>query len=565
MADKKVATGDWIGGEFVHQSWQTGVDRAVDPDGVPFGGGGGGWVDDGAVVRLDTIGDFVGIGTVTPIEKLHVAGAIVIGDYTALTPAAGTIRYAGGTSPGAFKGWDGVDWINLDESGGGGSGSLDDAYDLGRTITVDAGPMVLTSTSAQGLQINQSVAGNAVEIAQSAAGYAMDIACTGSGVNGIKIAVDDNSGCLYGELNDNGVLFAGVAKTSTRTVIPMAMLALDTGVTYTGFPIGLHINFTPGTITGPAATGIFLSGKPATGGLSSAITIDDQWNFGIICGSSTTISDNKTAFFGTSRWVGITYTPLSSPLHDIWNFSGVSRSGKTAQYNFVTGESTADNSGSIVFYTGNASTGGSGRFSAATGSGSVSGEMEFITGTGSYAPFGLEDLTTGFIRLETGASTAGVSTSKALTGRIELRTGFNPYWYSGPIRLVTGDVTPGSTFPYPETGEITLTTGDGSNAHSGNIKLTTGTATGTGVRGAIGIIGREVFIGGYDTATGNTTMRFATAFGVTSGPRIGTGSAAPTVGLNPPNSNGYPDGSLFIQTGAGGALWQARSNVWVSI
>jgi hypothetical protein len=39
-------------------------------------GSGGGWVDDGAVVRLESIGDSVGIGTAGPGDKLDVAGHI---------------------------------------------------------------------------------------------------------------------------------------------------------------------------------------------------------------------------------------------------------------------------------------------------------------------------------------------------------------------------------------------------------------------------------------------------------------------------------------------------------
>ena len=38
--------------------------------------GGGGWVDDGTVVRLETSTDYVGIGTTTPAEKLDVSGNI---------------------------------------------------------------------------------------------------------------------------------------------------------------------------------------------------------------------------------------------------------------------------------------------------------------------------------------------------------------------------------------------------------------------------------------------------------------------------------------------------------
>ncbi len=40
------------------------------------GGGAGGWVDDGANVRLETAADKVGIGTSSPATKLHVTGAI---------------------------------------------------------------------------------------------------------------------------------------------------------------------------------------------------------------------------------------------------------------------------------------------------------------------------------------------------------------------------------------------------------------------------------------------------------------------------------------------------------
>jgi len=40
------------------------------------GGGGGGWSDDGSVVRLTTPGDSVGIGTADPTEKLEVSGKL---------------------------------------------------------------------------------------------------------------------------------------------------------------------------------------------------------------------------------------------------------------------------------------------------------------------------------------------------------------------------------------------------------------------------------------------------------------------------------------------------------
>jgi hypothetical protein len=46
------------------------------PVAVPFGAGnGGGWTDDGAVVRLTTSSDKVGVGTTSPEAKLHVDGS----------------------------------------------------------------------------------------------------------------------------------------------------------------------------------------------------------------------------------------------------------------------------------------------------------------------------------------------------------------------------------------------------------------------------------------------------------------------------------------------------------
>ena len=39
MAVKRVATGNWVDGEFRHDEWVTGVDTVGDPDGAPIGGG----------------------------------------------------------------------------------------------------------------------------------------------------------------------------------------------------------------------------------------------------------------------------------------------------------------------------------------------------------------------------------------------------------------------------------------------------------------------------------------------------------------------------------------------
>ena len=48
------------------------------------GGGGGGWIDDGTVVRLESSSDSVGIGTTEPTAELHVEGDAYISDILAI-------------------------------------------------------------------------------------------------------------------------------------------------------------------------------------------------------------------------------------------------------------------------------------------------------------------------------------------------------------------------------------------------------------------------------------------------------------------------------------------------
>jgi len=67
-------------------------------------GGANGWVDDGANVRLDTIGDSVGIGTATPSTKLEVVGSVKATAFTSASPlllqTAGTTRIFASDSTG---------------------------------------------------------------------------------------------------------------------------------------------------------------------------------------------------------------------------------------------------------------------------------------------------------------------------------------------------------------------------------------------------------------------------------------------------------------------------------
>jgi hypothetical protein len=65
----------------------------------PSGGGaGGGWTDDGAIVRLTTAGDKVGIGTASPAGKLQIEGAGIITTQILSTDSAASLEIARGAS-----------------------------------------------------------------------------------------------------------------------------------------------------------------------------------------------------------------------------------------------------------------------------------------------------------------------------------------------------------------------------------------------------------------------------------------------------------------------------------
>lgn len=63
-------------GSYVYQALRS--DTAAYALAAPGGGSGGGWADDGTVIRLETASDSVGIGTATPSAKLEVDGDVII-------------------------------------------------------------------------------------------------------------------------------------------------------------------------------------------------------------------------------------------------------------------------------------------------------------------------------------------------------------------------------------------------------------------------------------------------------------------------------------------------------
>ncbi|UCD16671.1 MAG: hypothetical protein JSV44_09440 [Candidatus Zixiibacteriota bacterium] len=61
---------------YAYKAWKAEYSGYADSAGFSLsGGGGGGWVDDGSVVRLETSSDYVGIGTASPTNRLHIVGS----------------------------------------------------------------------------------------------------------------------------------------------------------------------------------------------------------------------------------------------------------------------------------------------------------------------------------------------------------------------------------------------------------------------------------------------------------------------------------------------------------
>jgi hypothetical protein len=81
------------------------------------GPGGGGWVDDGTVVRLESASDSIGIGTSAPEATLHVNGGIIIGSDTKVGSL--DIRRAGIANPvmSLTSNADGASQLWYDEAG----------------------------------------------------------------------------------------------------------------------------------------------------------------------------------------------------------------------------------------------------------------------------------------------------------------------------------------------------------------------------------------------------------------------------------------------------------------
>lgn len=87
---------------------------------------------------MATDGNRVTLGAVNPLEKLEVAGRVVVGDSANALPKAGTIRWSGTD----FEGYDGTKWLSL--TGKGGSASVP-VQPIPNMVWIDPGTFTMGS------------------------------------------------------------------------------------------------------------------------------------------------------------------------------------------------------------------------------------------------------------------------------------------------------------------------------------------------------------------------------------------------------------------------------------
>lgn len=167
-----------VGGVFVAV-----LVSAQSPGGPPQAGppSGGGWTNDGTIVRLTADSDFVGIGTTTPSQKLSVHGNALISGNIQLTNLIGCngINVLETSASGMIQ-------CGLDDSGGGVSGWTDDGAVVRLTTGSDfVGIGTTTPSSTLSVQGNGLFSGDLLSANTIITGTVTTTQLYVSGTNGV--------------------------------------------------------------------------------------------------------------------------------------------------------------------------------------------------------------------------------------------------------------------------------------------------------------------------------------------------------------------------------------------
>lgn len=243
-----------------------------------------GWTPDTGKVVLSTIGDKVGIGVASPIEKLEVSGGIKVGN--SLSDQEGTIRWNGSH----FQGSTGITWVDLDYSATSSGG------------WTDGGSSITLTTASDKLGIGMSaysIYKMAVSMANGTVGYFVQTLASGYG----DAILDLNSTWNAGTASPNA-LSINIVDTSSAATSNLIRAMVGSDVKFSVHKSGAITSAaglvaTTGTFSGAleAATIKLTSGASAGYVLTSDASGNGTWQ---ASGAGVGIPSGMIAIFDTS-------------------------------------------------------------------------------------------------------------------------------------------------------------------------------------------------------------------------------------------------------------------------
>mgnify|MGYP001558266315 CR=1 FL=1 len=282
---------------------------------------GGGWTDDGSVVRLGAPTDFVGIGTSNPSEKLYVVGN---GTFTADVVVGGNLIAidSGGGSGSALLGWadDGTVVRLISSTDLVGIGTTNPLATLHVNGSGANGGFIVTNGSGYTAFFVNSTSGN-VGIGTTNPAYPLVIQTSGTGTT-----VNSN---IVARLQANGAGYASTLQFSDNVVWDASITMINGSLNFLvpGFGIvpSFIIKATTGNVgintTAPAQT-LTVAGTlnvtPAGYGLTPSLFVTSSGKVGIgtakpldileVAGAGAGISFNNTQVVDGKKWRIVTST-----------------------------------------------------------------------------------------------------------------------------------------------------------------------------------------------------------------------------------------------------------------